>query len=290
MVSCYIFCSHRISLPKRALDGSIIKGPNGEKFKASYDKYEATVDAYQKRGQQIQSKIGEAKLALQKKNASIKQAQRNLATLTNTIKKREQVLQQVKSGSLRLHQIEGMDSFSARVKWHTAALDATAGKRRAELLHKRNSNSSKTWDQTFPGLSSMLKRSLYFKMHRRRQQIVLRPSFTSTVTDLRQIIERKHAESSKKGNVSTEAVDADVQAAEQRYLLATHTLAPRGGKVPSVPNSNGWAEPGQCLRFRAQQLVVSVSASKVCLFLLIVCDVLSTYRLSSRSRCSIADR
>ena len=229
------------------LDGSIISGPQGEKFKASYAKYENAVDAYQKRSIQIQAKIGEAKAALQKKNASIKQAQRNAAALANTVKKRTQTLQQVKSGNLQLHQIEGMDSFSARVKWHTTALDATAGKRRAELLHKRNSNSSKTWDQTIPGLSSMLKRSLYFKMHRRRQQIVLRPSFTSTMTDLRQIVEKKHIERSTKGVVPDDAVDADVQAAEQRYLLASHPLARRGEKVSSVPDANGWSEPGPLL-------------------------------------------
>ena len=232
------------------LDGSIISGPQGEKFKASYAKYENAVDAYQKRALQIQTKIGEAKASLQKKNASIKQAQRNATALANTVKKRTQTLQQVKSGNLQLHQIEGMDSFSARVKWHTTALDATAGKRRAELLHKRNSNSSKTWDQTFPGLSSMLKRSLYFKMHRRRQQIVLRPSFTSTMTDLRQIVEKKHVERSTKGVISDELVDADVQAAEQRYLLASHPLAPRGEKVSSVPDADGWAEPGPYSRFR----------------------------------------
>jgi hypothetical protein len=224
--------------------GNIIKGPQGEKFKAGYDKYEGAVDTYQKRALVIQTKIGEAKIALQKKHSIVKQAQRNVTVLASTIKKRHQVFHQVKTGELKLHQLEGRESFSARVKWHTAALDATAEKRQAELTHKRNGNSSKAWDQTLPRLSPMLKRSLYFKMHRRRQQIVLRPSFTSTVADLRQLVEKKHQERNKGRFISNEALEADIQAAEQKYLLATHTIAMKGEKVSSVPNVNGWAEPG----------------------------------------------
>lgn len=226
-------------------DGNPLPGhEHSEKLKAALTKLHASIENGEKRAKAIHSKIGEAKNSMQKKHASIKQAQRNLAILSSAIKKKKQVLNEIKSGQSNFQHHEDSKSAFARVELHTASLDATAEKRRAELNHKRNSSSSTSWIHSFAGISSMLKRSLYFKMHRRRQQIVLRPSFTSTMADLRKHVASKYLERNNGRITSSGALESELEAAEQTYLLATHPIAPPEGKLPSVPNPTAWAEPG----------------------------------------------
>lgn len=141
--------------------------------------------------------------------------------------------------------------------------------RRDQLFQKRNSSTSSTWVQNLPGLSGPLKRSLWYKMHRRRQQIVLRPTFISLLDDLLKQVESK--DTSLKGGVPDESIELKLKKAEQVYLLATHPVAPKGETIPTIPAgsaSTPWAEPGMyrcvdvlCLlpNFTLQRVLVVVT-------------------------------
>ena len=117
--------------------------------------------------------------------------------------------------------------------------------RRDQLNQKRNSSTSSNWVQSLPGLPGPLRRSLWYKMHRRRQQIVLRPTFISMLTNMRSEIESKY-ESIHNGtrHVSSEVMEDELIKAEQSYLLVTHPVGSVNEDLPSVPLSSVWAEPG----------------------------------------------
>jgi hypothetical protein len=182
---------------------------------------------------------------VQKKQASIKQGQRTVATLVASIKKKKIVLNEGRSGQLNLNELV---STEHRIQENIAVLDATAEMRREQLNQKRNSSTSSTWVQSLPGLPGSLKRSLWYKMHRRRQQIVLRPTFTSLLDDLLKEVEKKYATlNSGFRRVSDEAIEAELIRTEQKYLLASHPVAPEGASLSSIPTSSSWAEPGTFL-------------------------------------------
>ena len=136
------------------------------------------------------------------------------------------------------------------------AFKTTAEHRRKQLDNKRNSSASSTWVQSLPGLPGPLKKSLWHKMHRRRQQIVLRPSLASLTSELRDDVTRaiRKSQAGKKTNVD---VEAEVLRAEQLFYLAMHPTAPKN-PLPSAPQSStstaeNWAEPGKCAYYFLSQ-------------------------------------
>lgn len=167
----------------------------------------------------------------------MKEAQR-AAIAASAAAKRKKALQ--KESRSKLRDVDETELASIRVKDTIAALSITADKRRDQLNQKRNSSTSSTWVQTLPGLPGPLRKSLWYKMHRRRQQIVLRPSLESLRADLRRSVSKKLLASGLKND----ALEAELLKAEQSFLLAIHPVAPAGDPLPSVPSSTSWAEPG----------------------------------------------
>ena len=228
-----------------------------QKLNEALLKYKSAIDSAQKRDRAIREKIAEAKGIILKKQASIKQGQRAVTTLMTSIKKKKIIVNEGRSGRLNLNE---MVSTETRIASSIAMLDATAEMRREQLNQKRNSSTSSTWVQSLPGLPGSLKRSLWYKMHRRRQQIVLRPTFTSLLDDLRKEVENKYAAlNSGFRRVSEEVVEAELIRAEQEYLVATHPVAAEGEKIPSTPSSSSWAEPGRCFLLIRTRFVLRFS-------------------------------
>lgn len=157
--------------------------------------------------------------------------------------------EEAKSGRLDLIAAETAEKPENRVKDSTAVLSVTADKRREQLNQKRNSSTSNTWVQNLPGIPVPLRRSLWYKMHRRRQQIVLRPSFTSMLADMRKHVKSKFCSSDGTQRLADDALEEQLSRAEQAYLVATHPVASMGENLSSIPASSSWAEPGTGERY-----------------------------------------
>lgn len=147
-------------------------------------------------------------------------------------------------------QIDSADSAeraSFRVKDVIGVLRKTADRRRDQSDQKKSTSFSSAWVQSFPGLPSSLKKSLWHKMHRRKQQIILRPTPESLITELRQSVAVQiAAQKSWRSNAEKmEKIEAGMMKAEQLYLLAIHPLADKSlSSVPPAKSSDNWAEPG----------------------------------------------
>jgi hypothetical protein len=241
---CYqILTSDRI-LP---VDGKPLPTNNPgdtQKLNNAVLKLKTDVDTAQKREIASRSKIAEAKSLVQKKNSNITQGQRATASLASSIKKKKMMLHEVKSGRLDLSVADTPDKAENRVKESTALLNMTADMRREQLNQKRNSSTSSTWVQNLPGLPAPLRRSLWYKMHRRRHQIVLRPSNASMINDLKKQVKSKFISSNGTQRLSDDALEAELIRVEQLFLLATHPVALVGNSVSSIPTVSSWAEPG----------------------------------------------
>jgi hypothetical protein len=177
--------------------------------------------------------------------AVAKHAQKAVAVATGLLKKKK-AMNDAKAKGGKASDAVDMERAAGRVKDVIAAFHKTAEKRRGQLNQKRNSSASSTWVQSLPGLPGPLKKSLWHKMHRRRQQIVLRPSLESLTSELRRTVKTavKAVPGKKK---SSRLVEEELQRAEQSLYLAMHPTAPKE-LLPSVPpsgsSSEKWAEPG----------------------------------------------
>lgn len=203
-----------------------------QKLIAATTKYKGAVEAAEKRAKLAQMKMAEAKQQTQKYFTLAKQTQRAAAVAAAAWKKK-----QASPGS-------DIDRSSSRVNDMIAALELTADKRRDQLNQKRNSSTSSTWVQNLPGVPGPLRRSLWHKMHRRRQQIVLRPSQETLAADLKTAVVESLSKTENYKNMSAAAKTAELQKAEQAFLLATHPIAPRDEEILSVPSNSSWGEPG----------------------------------------------
>ena len=183
----------------------------------------------------------------------LKQTQRAAATASIILRKKKAMLAESKAsrgGLLRpkISETAETERAAVRVKEVIGALGLVAQKRRDQLNQKRSSSTSSSWVQTLPGLPGPLRKSLWHKMHRRRQQIVLRPSPESQISELRSSVSQKlsslqYGRRPPKENWAEE----ELIKAEQLFLLAVHPLAPSTGAPSSVPTSSSndlWAEPG----------------------------------------------
>ena len=215
--------------------------------------YKTTVDTAEKREKAARKALTEAKTNIQKQQMVLKQSQRAAATASIILRKKKAIVAENKAtrgGLLRpkISETAEAERAAVRVKEVVGALGLVAQKRRDQLNQKRSSSTSSSWVQTLPGLPGPLRKSLWHKMHRRRQQIVLRPSPESQISDLRSAVNQKLTSSHngrrpQKDNWAEE----ELIKAEQLFLLAVHPLAPSTGVPSSVPASSSndlWAEPG----------------------------------------------
>jgi hypothetical protein len=159
------------------------------------------------------------------------------------------------------------DRPSTRVKDAVSALRIATDKRREQLNQKRISSTSNAWAQTLPGVPGPLKKSLWHKMHRRRQQVVLRPSLESLAADLRTSVSQIPAPGGSR-RLKSYSVEEETLKAEQLFLLSVHPAAPVEEPLRSVPSSGSndhWAEPGKlpC----TQKPITPLSISHISLFL-----------------------
>jgi hypothetical protein len=227
------------------VDGKVLPSNNpsdAQKLNQALMKYRTALDAGQKRDRAIREKLAEIKAAMQKRQGQISQAQRAVQSMAVDVKQRKSVIEEAIAGRRALSN----SSLENRIEDSIDLLEAAADLRREQFNHKRNSSTSSAWVQSLPTLPGPLKRSLWYKMHRRRQQVVLRPTTTSLLEGLRKHVEQKHtSENDGTYRISEEAIEAELIRAEQSYLLATHPVVPREEKVSSIPTTSSWAEPGK---------------------------------------------
>lgn len=209
-------------------------------------KYKMTIENAEKRSTAIKLKLSELQASHDKRAANNKQGHQTSMTLNGTIKSKKAVINEVRLGRINLVQVKSVENTTARVKDTIDVLSLTADMRRDQLNQKRNSSTSSNWVQSLPGLPGPLRRSLWYKMHRRRQQIVLRPTFISMLTNMRNEIERKSKfVVNDTQQILNEVVEDELIKAEQSYLLVTHPIGSVDENLPSVPSSSLWAEPGK---------------------------------------------
>lgn len=218
------------------------------------------------------------------------------ATYMAGLLKRKKMIQESNSYSTtgannRLSEAVETERASTRVKDVIESFRKTAERRREQLNQKKSTSFSSAWIQSFPNLPMALKKSLWHKMHRRKQQIVLRP--TGMVDELRMhVAQQAHLQkspmmmSSSSGGLSSsqrnEAIEEEMLKAEQLYLLACHPPAdPERSSVPPMKSSDPWAEPGwqvcichflyfgwllRCISSFSRDLVWPTNVYLLCLF------------------------
>ena len=187
---------------------------------------------------------------IQKQQQAMAQAKRTITIATASLKKKRAALSDLSSSgsgnrSKASRESEEASNVSTRVNGVMSALNFTAAKRRDQLNQKRNSSTSSTWVQNLPGLPGPLRKSLWYKMHRRRQQIVLRPPVEYLLSDLREKVTKRIAETDMAKRTTKHDIEKELMNAEKRILLAIHPAAQKGESISSVPSSSHWAEPGK---------------------------------------------
>jgi hypothetical protein len=236
--------------------------------------YKNALDTTEKRDQAAKKLLIEARSQAQKCQTLVKQAQRAAVASSTMLRKKKVAFSDAREGKRtpKLSEAAEAEKSSTRVKEVVSALRITADKRRDQLNQKRSSSTSSTWVQTLPGLSGPLRKSLWHKMHRRRQQIVLRPSLESLVSDLRSSVLENLSSSllgrrAQKADQKPDWADEELVKAEQLFLLAVHPVAPEE-LLPSVPPSNSnesWAEPGTWDHFSKGFVLCNKTRSDSCI-------------------------
>lgn len=179
----------------------------------------------------------------------VKQATKAATAAASSLKKKKAQLTDVKSNRSRGRLSDTMEAerASTRVADVIAALRMTAEGRREQLNLKRSSAASSTYVQSLPGLPSALKKSLWHKMHRRRQQIVLRPNMDFVLSDMKEAVEATVFYSRERSSSRQQLSKDDITLrAEQLFLLSAF---PEQGSTPSAStppadSHTSWAEPG----------------------------------------------
>jgi hypothetical protein len=177
----------------------------------------------------------EAKGIAQKKQSQVNQAQRAVQRMAVDAKTRRMLIEEARAGKQNISKRSNGNRANETIE----LLNTTAELRRDQLNQKRNSSTSSAWVHNLHGVPGPLKRSFWYKMYRRRQQIVLRPTFASLMNDLQSFVKERH---SSRG-MSTETIESELILAEQKFLLAMHPVS--GESTSLSPSSTCWAEPGK---------------------------------------------
>jgi hypothetical protein len=213
-----------------------------QKLLKAATQYKNSVELADKREKLAISKLAEVKAQSAKYQALIKQAQRGLIAVSAMIKKKATCHPQAKSSDPT-----EPERPSTRVKDAISALRIATDKRREQLNQKRISSTSSAWAHSLPGVPGPLKKSLWHKMHRRRQQVVLRPSLESLAADLRTSVSEISVPGGSRP-LKAYSVEEEIMKAEQLFLLSVHPAAPVEEPLRAIPSSGSndqWAEPGK---------------------------------------------
>lgn len=200
--------------------------------------------------------VADYKVRIQKLQAVAKMAQKNAAMVGSALKKKKAARATLMSAggftATARRQLEAADieRASTRVKDVIASLKKAADTRREHMNEKKSNSVSSAWVQSFPGMPNALKKSLWHRMHRRKQQIVLRPTEETMLNELRAKVADTVAAAQQSGGRSAskkqEILEEELLKAEQMFLLAMHPC--RDEQLPTVPvtksGESNWAEPG----------------------------------------------
>jgi len=231
-----------------------------QKLKEALISYKSNLENATRREKAAQTAVAEIKARLQKHQAMAKTAQKNSAVVTGVLKRKKTLFEQSKSTGGKSPEGEVL---ATRVKDVIAALRKAADKRRENLSDKKT---SATWVQAYPSLPTALKKSLWHKMHRRKQQIVLRPAPEIMLNGLRtHVVDALTMKSGTRTAVAQHLLDEELLKAEQLFLLATHPFAK--DDPPSIPvakSGEAWAEPGWLINLDIPRNTVSESSILPC--------------------------
>lgn len=193
----------------------------------------------------------------EKLDAVVKTTQKNLLLATNALKKkRTQVADSVRGKTSKHSEAAAAEKAATRVKDVIGALEMTAEHRRKINEQKKSSSLSGAWVQSLPVLPSSVKKSIWHRLHRRKQQIILRPSEESMIVGLRANVAQALASkyNGRTKEEKTAAIEEEMLKAEQRFLIATHPLGDACiSTIPSAKSSEEWAEPGWHLNLEVSQ-------------------------------------
>lgn len=224
-------------------------------------RYKSNLENAMKNEKSAKQSLEDTRTRLQKLQLLMKAGYKNSGIATNALKKRKTVLAAARAGrSSRFSkhsEVADSERAAVRVSDILSALKRTAEKRRDQSNQKKSSSFSSAWIQSFPGLPSSLKKSLWHKMHRRKHQIVLRPTQESMINDLRKYVETKiGGEKANRSRIEQEALESKLLNAEQLFLLAMHPASDlEFPRAPSSKSNEEWAEPGW-------QMVLTVPSKK----------------------------
>ena len=197
----------------------------------------------------VKQRLIECKENVQRMHSLVKNAQKNYSLAATLLQKKLSLsngsnLSKSGRSSRQTIAVDDDDRAAFRVKDIIGALRVTADHRRDQSDQKKNTGFSSAWVQSFPGLPTSLKKSLWHKMHRRKQQVVLRPTPESLVSDLRTNVAIVTA-SKYDDRDKMEKIESEMMKAEQLYLLATHPFSTDSLPcVPPIKSSENWSEPG----------------------------------------------
>jgi hypothetical protein len=198
--------------------------------------------------------LAETRTKIKKLQDIVKVAQRNYGIASSVLRKKRAAIQaseKLGHGPNKQDLAALADNASNRVAEVIGALQKTAAKRRHEADQKKNTNVSSAWIQSFPGISTALKKSVWHRMHRRKQQIILRPCEENLVNELRSNVATLASQKYINMRSSREKIDLmeeEMNKAEASFLLALHPL--KEADLPAIPpskTSDNWAEPGWML-------------------------------------------
>lgn len=206
--------------------------------------YKQILDSAVSRDSAEKKKLSELKEHQQKLQNTARVTLKNANAASALLKKKRALASQSPENRRFLPKLSDsaeMERASSRVQEVKAALQITAEKRRQRSDEKQNNNVSSAWVQSFPGISKSLKKSLWHRLHRRKQQIILRPSEESMINGLRLRV----AESLTDKSFSNADLVNEQLRAEQTFLLAMHPLVEEElATVAPTKSSDPWAEPG----------------------------------------------
>lgn len=192
-------------------------------------------------------KLAEIKQFISEKSNEVAAAKRSITTIAMFLKKKKLALQEQANARTKVI-TDDASRVSTRVADIVSALKITADRRREQLSLKRSGSKKDLWIQNLPGLPNALRSSLYHKMHRRRQQIVLRPPINYYLPDLREKVEHRITEADAGKKTSKYDIDEEALEAERKLLVAMHPLEESFGTTPTAPPAATWAEPGTLSR------------------------------------------
>jgi hypothetical protein len=238
--------------------------------------YKTMLEKAIRREQAVSQKLAEIKVKVQKLRTNAKTALRNATVTAAALKKKKgagmNFQPSTSSQAMKADMALNAEKASVRIKETVDVLKRTAEKRREQAHQKQTNSFTNSGAQVFPELPMPLRKSIWHKMHRRKQQIILRPTEESLINELRstthEIMSSKIGEKTTEGLSAFErqqhqviekmrklaAEEKELIKAEQLFLLAMHPAATEElSVIPPAKSSEAWGEPGWQLNLGVQR-------------------------------------